>query len=402
MFPAERLVIHAHEGLPPGSQPVEVVERKGPGHPDTLCDAIAERTCVQLCRYYRSQFGTILHHNVDKVLLCGGAARSAFGGGHILEPIELYLAGRATQSWRGENIPVDRIALDACRAVLRERLPELNLEREVRITSRIRPGSSDLTGLFARTGAVALANDTSCGAGFAPLTDLERVVLEVDRVLGDPATKRAHPALGSDTKVMGVRRDRVVSLTVGCAFIGRHLPTLEAYRREKEAVRQRLLEAARRATSCEVEVELNAADDLASGEVFLTVSGTSAEAGDDGEVGRGNRVGGLITPYRPMTMEAAAGKNPVSHVGKLYNVLAGRLAASLVHEVRDVRGASCLLVSQIGRPVDSPQTVDVQLVLARGVSLQDVRAQVEHEVARCLGALPELLEELLEERIVLY
>jgi S-adenosylmethionine synthetase len=50
--------------------------------------------------------------------------------------------------------------------------------------------------------------------------------------------------------------------------------------------------------------------------VYLTVTGTSAEAGDDGEVGRGNRVNDLITPYRPISLEAAAGKNPVTHVGQ--------------------------------------------------------------------------------------
>lgn len=133
----------------PDDAPVEIVERKGLGHPDTLCDAIAERVCTALCRAYRERFGTILHHNVDKVLLCGGASRPRFGGGTIIQPIEIYLGGRATAQWRGVSVPVDELAIAASREVLAEQLP---LHPEARIVSRIRPGSSDLTALFTRSG----------------------------------------------------------------------------------------------------------------------------------------------------------------------------------------------------------------------------------------------------------
>ena len=62
---------------------VEVVERKGIGHPDTICDALAETLSRNLCQEYQRRFGEILHHNVDKALLCGGRAAAAFGGGRI-------------------------------------------------------------------------------------------------------------------------------------------------------------------------------------------------------------------------------------------------------------------------------------------------------------------------------
>jgi S-adenosylmethionine synthetase len=83
-------------------------------------------------------------------------------------------------------------------------------------------------------------------------------------------------------------------------------------------------------------VVVNAADDLQAGSVYLTVTGTSAEAGDDGEAGRGNRVNGLITPYRPMTMESAAGKNPVTHVGKISNVCASLITQRQVTEIAEI------------------------------------------------------------------
>ena len=48
---------------------VEIVEHKGIGHPDTMCDALAEAFGVALARDYRERFGRVLHFNVDKALL---------------------------------------------------------------------------------------------------------------------------------------------------------------------------------------------------------------------------------------------------------------------------------------------------------------------------------------------
>ena len=93
----------------------EIVECKGRGHPDSLCDALAENLSVGLARTYLERFGEILHHNVDKALLLGAAARPAFGGGELLEPIEIILAGRATRSFRGVTVPVDELAVQLSR-----------------------------------------------------------------------------------------------------------------------------------------------------------------------------------------------------------------------------------------------------------------------------------------------
>jgi S-adenosylmethionine synthetase len=396
------LVIRTLDALAPAAQEIEVVERKGLGHPDTICDAVAEQFCVRLCRFYQERFGVILHHNVDKVLLCGGASRPAFGGGTVLEPIEIDLAGRATQTYRGEAIPVREIAIEACREWLRPHLPALDVERQVRITSRVRPGSSDLTALFGRSGAVPLANDTSCGAGFAPLTDLERVVLAVERRLNGDEVKRSHPAIGADVKVLGIRRGARIELSIACAFVDRFVSDAAGYLHEKAVATTLALEAARAATQLEVAAVVNAGDDVARGDFFLTVTGTSAEAGDDGEVGRGNRSNGLITPYRVMTLEAAAGKNPVTHVGKLYNLAAGRIAEAITLQLPEVRDASCVLVSQIGRPVTDPQLVDVRTVLAPGRNVDALRAPVAAIVRSELDRFDELREALLKGRITLY
>jgi S-adenosylmethionine synthetase len=377
---------------------VEVVERKGIGHPDTICDGVAEHICVRLCRYYLDHFGFILHHNVDKVLLCGGSARAFFGGGEVLYPIEIYIGGRATQEYRGERIPVQEIAEEACRDWLKRHVPTLNIEQNLSIIVRIRPGSSDLVRLFETPPATAPSNDTSCGAGFAPLSDLEKVVLETEHTLNSPETKRLHPAIGVDIKVMGLREDNHVDLTISCALIGRFVADLDDYIRQKNIIRQVALEAAGRVTRLQTDAIVNAADDLKTQSLFLTVTGTSAEAGDDGEVGRGNRSCGLITPYRVMTMEASAGKNPVTHVGKLYNLLAARMAGSIVAEIDGVVNAQCVLVSQIGRPVADPRVVDVALNCEGAIDEQRVTDILHFEIAR----LGELRDDLLAERLPLY
>lgn len=383
----------------PGDSPVEIVERKGLGHPDTICDAIAEHVSVRLCRHYLERFGTILHHNVDKLLLVAGGTRPAFGGGEITAPIELYLGGRAVDDVGGARVPVAEIAVEAARAWLRRHLPRLDLERQVRIVPHIRPGSVELGRMFARAGSGApLANDTSCGAGFAPLTPLERAVLEVERTLNAAETKRHHPEIGTDVKVMGVRAGEALRLTVSCAFVDRHVADLADYVAKKAGVEALATEAARRASGMEARVEVNTGDDVARGEIYLTVTGTSAEAGDDGEVGRGNRAGGLITPYRPMTMEAAAGKNPVSHVGKLYGLMAGRIATAITGALGRGVAAECLLLSQIGRPIDDPQIADVCVGGAPGPAAA-VEPAVTEIVRRELGGFADLRERLLREEI---
>lgn len=395
------IVVRLREGSPPGTQQIEIVERKGLGHPDTICDAIAEQISVRLCRHYLDRFGRILHHNVDKILLVGGRARVSFGGGEIVEPIQIYIAGRVTREHGGVAIPVDDIAIEACRDWLRTHMRSLDVDRDIEIVPRLRPGSPDLTSLFARGDADPLSNDTACGVGFSPLTDLERVVLDVERTLNSPSIKQTHPEIGEDIKVMGLRRGRRIDLTIGCAFVSRFVADVEDYVRKKAVAEKLALDAARRATTHGVHVVINAADDAARGDVFLTVAGTSAESGDDGEAGRGNRVSGLITPYRAMTIEAAAGKNPATHVGKLYNLLAARVSASLERQVSQVAGAECLILGEIGRAIVDPRVVDVCLSV-EGIGDEALNKAVTDVVRSEFAHVTDLRQEILREQVTLY
>jgi S-adenosylmethionine synthetase len=183
--------------------------------------------------------------------------------------------------------------------------------------------------------------------------------------------------------------------------VDRHLDGAQAYLAAKDAAAREVAELARAATGRDVAVALNAADDPAAESFYLTVTGTSAEGGDDGEAGRGNRVNGLIAPGRPMTLESAAGKNPVTHVGKLYNVLASLIAESLVEALPEVAEAHCLLLSRIGRPIRDPQLVEVRLRCRAPVPPSALRARVEAVARDHLARADQLWREFLEGSLAL-
>lgn len=369
------------------SQDAEIVERKGIGHPDTICDSIAEELSVELSKLYLEEFGAIMHHNVDKALLVGGVADPVFGGGEVISPIEIYIVGRAINQKGEKPLPVEEIAIEVARRWIRENIRNLDPDKHTIIKPRIKPGSKDLVDLFMRfqkEGKVPLANDTSFGVGFAPLDDLERIVFEAEQLLNSPSFKKEHPEVGEDIKVMGVRIKDEIRITIACAFVSRYVSNLEDYLQKKSQILEKVRELASSLTERRVEVFLNTADDPEGGSVYITVTGTSAEQGDDGQVGRGNRVNGLITPYRPMSLEAAAGKNPVSHIGKIYNVVANLIADRVVNEIEEVEEAYCYIVSQIGKPINEPQVCDVKVRTKR-----DIRG-IEKEIMR-------IAEEELEE-----
>ena len=391
--------VERQQGPSTGARPFEIVERKGLGHPDTICDMLSEQVSVALSKYYLDRFGLVLHHNVDKALLAAGRSEPAFGGGRIVRPMDLFLAGRATDEVDGKIVPVGEIAAATATAWLQRNMHALDPAKDVRFHCLIRPGSPDLVDVFMRQRAqgLFLANDTSCGTGFAPLSALERVVLAVEKKLNAAEFKVASPAVGEDIKVMGVREGDNVSLTVSCAFVGRSLADIAAYSDAKEALRVSAVDTARDVVGRDVAVRVNTADDIASGSVFLTVSGTSAEAGDDGQTGRGNRANGLITPCRPMTLEAVAGKNPVTHVGKLYNAAASQLAAAIVGEVSEITEAECFLVSQIAAPVDKPRIALLRVWCRQGVLTADVERQIRGVAERQIAAIPQLWKSFLNE-----
>jgi S-adenosylmethionine synthetase len=375
---------------------VEMCEHKGVGHPDTLTDGACEAAAVALAGAYRAAFGEVLHFNVDKGLLVGGRSVPRFGGGRIVEPAKLIVCGRAANP--AGKLDLEGIVIAAVREHLQRTVRDGT--GNFRIVAEVREGSENLKQLYTRPGLARRANDTSFGVGYAPLSTLEREVLDVAAVLRSDEFRRSFPAAGDDFKLMGVRSGPAHGLTVALAMIDRHVRDVRHYFETKKGIHRYLADRFSRITDLAVNELDDPEADSESG-VYLTVSGLSAEMGDDGQVGRGNRVNGLITPGRPMSLEAAAGKNPVAHVGKIYNVLAGEIAREVCARVAEVTEASVQLVSRIGHPVAKPW-ISVVEVTAAGRLTKPLREHVAAVVAERLAAVDELTEQLVRGRVSLY
>ena len=375
----------------------ELVERKGVGHPDSVCDAVADACSRSLCGYYLENFNRVYHHNVDKAALVGGVAKPEFGGGLIIQPQYFLIVGRAINQiltecapgeYKLEYIPIATICLETSRQVMGRIFRNLDLNKDIQFDTAIRPGSTDLTGLFDEshhTEEVPLANDTSFGVGYAPYSDVERVTLEAERLINSDKFKDKCKASGEDVKVMTQRVGNNIGITVAAAMISKYINDIGEYVNYTNQVKDAVLNlAADIIPEREVTCQVNVADILEKNLIYLTITGTSAESGDDGEVGRGNRSNGLITPCRPMSLEAVCGKNPINHVGKIYNILSTNMAREIHKRGQgDIIEVHVKLLSQIGRPITDPWINSINLIPAENVnfsSIEKIAKEVSEEM----------------------
>jgi S-adenosylmethionine synthetase len=339
---------------------IEIVERKGIGHPDTICDSIADRFALNLTQYYLKKFNQIFHFNVDKALLVAGETKPKFGGGKVLKPMKIFFGDRATYKIGNEEIPLEEILKQSVYSWLKENLRFVR-EENVEVISEVKHGSQELTSIFKRKEEYLPANDTSALVGYAPLTTLERSVLELEGYLNSKDFKKNYPESGEDIKVMGLREDSSFTYTIAMAFVDRFVKSEDDYFRKKDEIKEEIRRFLNEKFGIKAELYLNTLDEKGKGEegCYLTVTGTSAEVADSGEVGRGNRVNGVIALNRPAGSEAAPGKNMVSHVGKIYNLLAFDIANKIYERIR--KHNYVWLLSQIGRPVNKPLIVSVEI-----------------------------------------
>lgn len=380
-------------------QEIELVERKGIGHPDSVADGLAESISRALCQEYLDRFGAVLHHNTDKTQIVAGRSSPEFGGGEVICPIYILLTGRATRVFKEEEIPVDTIAIKAARKLLQDSLCNLDVNIHTILDAKIGMGSSDLRDVFGRK--IPSANDTSFGVGYAPLSETEQIVYNTERELMR-LKKNGIPAIGEDIKVMGMREGDTINLTIACAMVDRYVSDLKSYADTKMDIVERITEYASQFTSRKVLAQMNVADNIESGSVYITVTGTSAEMGDDGAVGRGNRANGLITPNRPMSLEATCGKNPINHVGKLYNLLSMVAAEDIAKEVEGIEEVYIKILSQIGKPIDQPHIASVQVVPKEGFDFSKVEAQAAEMMDEWLANIPKIQQKIFRGEISTY
>jgi len=394
------ILVERLRAAPVAEQQVEIVERKGLGHPDSICDAIMEQVARALTREYLERFGAVLHFNLDKGMLIAGRAEHRLNGGRIIEPMRLVFGDRATTAAGGQSIDVGGLAVATAQEWLRHNLRFVDPKRDVTYQVEIKPGSQALAEIFHGAVHEGLygANDTSAAVGYAPLSETERLVLDAEAYINSTEFKNAFPESGEDVKVMGFRTHHRLVMTVAVPLLDRYIPSEGEYFARKEQIRAAVQSFVdeRRQTLEEIRVDLNTLDSPGRGVdgMYLTVLGTSAEDGDSGQVGRGNRVNGVIALNRPASAEAAAGKNPVSHTGKIYNILSHRIAGEIYREVPGVREVYVWLCSQIGVPIDRPKIASAQIVLAPGVRFAAAARHTREIIDRELAQIGTFVQEL--------
>ncbi|MBI3600280.1 MAG: methionine adenosyltransferase [Nitrospinae bacterium] len=393
------IVVESLKNIPVSEQQIEIVERKGVGHPDYICDAVMDGISVALSREYIKSFGDIMHHNVDKGLLVAGGTNKRFGGGEVTKPMELIIGDRATREVGGKMIDVNTIAINAAKEWIKKNLRFVDPDAHLTYRVVLFPGSEELTGIFKTKGAVRAANDTSAAVGYAPLSETEKAVLQTENYLNSKEFKRVFPDTGEDIKVMGFRNDRELNMTIAMPFICKYIESEEAYFKRKDEALEAVNEfVGRFFLKGKVNIYLNTLDKKGKGMdgMYLSLLGTSAEDADSGQVGRGNRVNGVIALNRPMGTEAAAGKNPVSHVGKIYNILTHRIANEIYKEVKGIKEVYVWLCSQIGVPIDHPKIASAHLILEQGVSFGSVSKKAEDVIDSELKNIARFCAELAE------
>ncbi len=391
------ITVEILKNKPVAEQEVEIVERKGVGHPDYICDAIMEGISVALSQEYLKRFGDILHHNIDKGLLVAGQVERSFGGGRVIKPMELIIGDRATFKVGGEDVDVEGIAIDTAKKWFKENLRFVDAQRDVKYRVVLAPGSEELTDIFKRKGRLKGANDTSAAVGYAPFTMTENVVYEVERFLNSKRIKELFPETGEDIKVMGLRKGRILDLTVAMPLISSYVEDIKDYFKKKGRIKGVINNFVHdRFAFDEINVHLNTLDQKTQGlgGIYMTLLGTSAEDADSGQVGRGNRVNGVISLNRPMGTEAAAGKNPVSHVGKIYNILSHQMAKDIYENVKGVKEVYVWLLSEIGMRIDRPHLASAQVILHKGIDESKVMRRTKEVIDEGLSKIGEFCGEL--------
>ena len=362
----------------------EIVERKGIGHPDTICDLVMEEIEVSLSRLYLQATGIVQHHNMDKALLVAGQTENRFGGGKITKPMKFILGDRATF---GKNIPrlqIEDVITKTAMSWFENNLRFVKKEH-MQYDLEIGQASQELHSIFGASKEIT-ANDTSALVGYAPLTKTESAVLQTEKYINSKEFKSEFRESGEDVKVMGFRNNDSLELTIAMAFVDSHVSSEQNYFERKDEMTQAITDLHKKLGQFQdVKIVINNLDKKGQGldGLYLTVLGTSADSSDSGEVGRGNRANQLISLSRPSGSEAIAGKNSISHIGKIYNMLCFRLADEIYNKVPDIDEVFVWMYNVIGQPINKPKAIIVQPVTKKEtLQVSEINDIIEENLSR--------------------
>jgi S-adenosylmethionine synthetase len=397
---SERIFLESVKSAPTFKKRFEIVERKGIGHPDTICDLVMNQISIELSKMYLKETGSIQHHNMDKSLLIAGQGENKFGGGKITKPMKLVIGDRATFEIKGQNLPVEDVAISTAKKWFDDNLrfvKEEHLEYQLEVGT----SSHELRSIFENPKSF-VSNDTSALVGYAPFTKTESSVLETEECINSKNFKKEFSESGEDVKVMGFRKDNSLDLTIAIAFVDSYVNSENNYFQRKQEMIQLISEFhKKRGNFDEIKITINNLDSKKKGieGLYLTVLGTSADNADSGEVGRGNMANRVISLTRPAGSEATAGKNPVSHIGKIYNALSFKLANDIQKTIPDFEEVLVWMYNIIGKPVNEPAAIVVQPISEKELDLSNFEPTIKEIIDKNLNKMDEFCMQLASGKI---
>jgi len=386
--------------VPTFKKKFEIVERKGIGHPDTICDLVMNQVSIELSKMYLKETGAIQHHNMDKSLLVAGQSENKFGGGKITKPMKLVIGDRATFEVKGRKLPVEDLAISTAKKWFDNNLRFVK-EEHVEYQLEVGTSSHELRSIFENPKSF-VANDTSALVGYAPFTKTESSVLETEEYINSQNFKKEFPESGEDVKVMGFRKNNTLDLTIAMAFVDSHVDSENRYFKRKQDMLQSISEFhKKRGDFDKVKITMNNLDSKNKGieGLYLTVLGTSADNADSGEVGRGNMANRVISLTRPAGSEATAGKNPVSHIGKIYNALSFKMADEIQKDIPDLEEVLVWMYNVIGKPVNEPKAIIIQPISDKELDASKFESAIKEIVEQNLNKMDEFCMQLASGKI---
>ncbi len=203
-------------------------------------------------------------------------------------------------------------------------------------------------------------NDTSTTVSYSPMSKLEKTVLDIEQTLNSKKYKDIYNWVGNDIKVMGIRKDDKLEITCCVPMISKYIMNLEDYKNNLFILRKDIkMIIKKKFPTNEVNIYLNTRDNYEKNDLYLTLIGSAVESGDEGAVGRGNRSQGVIPFCRNFSMEAACGKNPVYHTGKLFTAI-GDIISKQIYSMYKVEN-TVYCTSKMGDNIIEPWSISVEL-----------------------------------------
>ena len=379
--------------ISPDKTRLEVVERKGLGHPDTLADGIAESAAIEYAKYCLDRFGIIPHHNLDKATIIGGLCLQKFGGGQFVEPVKMIFQGRASKSFGGEIIPLEEIQSTAAKNYIARVMPHLDINNPLQYASSSVTSSNSsrpywytpesIEDLPEYAGKNPRANDTATMTSYWPLTNIEKLALDLEGYFyKDNQEDLPEPRfdfIGQDIKVMCVRNGKKVTVTICIPQVTSCTPNRNLYNEREEAIEEKLLVYAKELMGDQFTIKLKVNPTVAGKNPmpYLVTGGSCVDFGEEGAVGRGNKTHGLISSFRPNTMEAPHGKNPVYFVGKILGYQADLIAKKIYERLNT--GCQVIMQADIGDDLFDPARIIIST--EKTVS----KKEVDQTVTECLN-----------------